>query len=43
MVCLKGRSIRSVAIEKAVRKLKLVDPDGEMVRCAEELGIMLGR
>jgi 6-phosphofructokinase 1 len=43
MVCLKGRSIRSVAIEKAVRKLKLVDPDGEMVRCAEELGIMLGK
>ena len=43
MVCLRGRSIKSVAIEKAVRKLKLVDPSGEMVRCAEELGIMLGR
>jgi ATP-dependent phosphofructokinase / diphosphate-dependent phosphofructokinase len=43
MVCLKGRSIKSVAMEKAVRKLKLVDPDGEMVRCAEDLGIMLGR
>lgn len=43
MVCLNGRSIKSVTIEKAVRKLKLVDPDGEMVKCAEELGIMLGR
>jgi 6-phosphofructokinase 1 len=43
MVCLQGRTIKSVAIEKAVRKLKLVNPDGEMVHCAEELGIMLGR
>ncbi|GFE58348.1 6-phosphofructokinase [Geobacter sp. AOG1] len=43
MVCLKGREIRSVAIEKAVRKLKLVNPGGDMVRAAEELGIMLGR
>jgi hypothetical protein len=32
-----------VAIETAVKKLKLVDPEGEMVNCAEELGIMLGR
>ena len=43
MVCLKGREIRSVSIEKAVRKLKLVNPGGDMVRAAEELGIMLGR
>jgi 6-phosphofructokinase 1 len=43
MVCLHGRDIRSVAIEMAVKKLKLVDPEGEMVNCAEELGIMLGR
>jgi 6-phosphofructokinase 1 len=43
MVCLRGRSIQSVAIEKAVSKLKLVDPEGEMVRCAEGLGIVLGR
>jgi ATP-dependent phosphofructokinase / diphosphate-dependent phosphofructokinase len=43
MVCLKGRDIRSVPIEKAVRNLKLVDPAGDMVRSAEELGIMLGR
>jgi hypothetical protein len=28
---------------KAVRKLNLIDPDGELARCAEELGMMLGR
>jgi 6-phosphofructokinase 1 len=43
MVCLRGRSIKSVPIARAVRRLKLVNPNGEMVRCAEELGIMLGR
>jgi 6-phosphofructokinase 1 len=43
MACLHGRSIESVSIEHAVRHLKLVDPDGEMVRCAEDLGIMMGR
>lgn len=43
MVALKGRKIVSVPIAKAVRKLKLIDPDGELARCAEELGIMLGR
>jgi 6-phosphofructokinase 1 len=43
MVALKGRSIVSVPMGAAVRCLKLVDPDGEMVRCAEQLGIMLGR
>ena len=43
MVSLKGGAITSVEIESAVRKLKLVDPDGEMVGCAEELGIKLGR
>ncbi len=43
MVCLRGRSIKSVPIAKAVRKLKLVNPNGEMVRAAEELGIMMGR
>ncbi|GAM10045.1 6-phosphofructokinase 2 [Geobacter sp. OR-1] len=43
MVCLKGTVIRSVRIEKAVRRLKLVNPRGQMVRAAEELGIMLGR
>ena len=43
MVALKGGAIVAVPIEKAVRRLKLVDPDGEIVRCAEELGIRLGR
>jgi ATP-dependent phosphofructokinase / diphosphate-dependent phosphofructokinase len=43
MVCLKGREIGSVSIARAVRRLKLVNPRGGMVRCAEELGIMLGR
>ena len=43
MACLRGREIKSVSIEKAIRKLKLVDPNGEMVNCAEELGIVLGR
>jgi ATP-dependent phosphofructokinase / diphosphate-dependent phosphofructokinase len=43
MVCLQGREINSVSIEKATRKLKLVDANGEMVQCAEELGVVLGR
>lgn len=43
MACLRGRSILSVPIEDATRDLNLVDPDGEIVRAAEDLGIMLGR
>ncbi len=43
MACLKGRKICSVPIEDAIRTLNLIDPDGEMVRHAESLGIMLGR
>lgn len=43
MACLKGRSITSVPIEDAIRDLKLVDPQGEIVTAAEDLGIMLGR
>lgn len=43
MACLKGRSITSVRIEDATCELKLVDPDGEIVRTAEDLGIMMGR
>ncbi len=43
MACLKGRDIKAAPIARAVRRLKLVDPAGEMVRCAEELGIMVGR
>jgi hypothetical protein len=33
----------AVPIAAAVRNLKLVDPEGELVRTAEELGIKLGR
>lgn len=43
MVCLRGREIKSAAIESAVSRLKLVDPQGEMVLAAEDLGVMLGR
>ena len=43
MVCLQGRQITSAAIEDAVASLKLIDPEGEMVRHAETLGIALGR
>jgi len=43
MVCLRGRDIKSVSIERAVRKLKLVNPGGQMVTAAEELGIVVGR
>jgi phosphofructokinase-like protein len=43
MACLRGRNIRSVLIGDATRELNLVDPDGEIVHAAEDLGIMLGR
>ncbi|MBL0224920.1 MAG: 6-phosphofructokinase [Geobacteraceae bacterium] len=43
MACLKGRTITSVTIEAATSDLKLVDPAGEIVRTAEDLGIMVGR
>jgi phosphofructokinase-like protein len=43
MVCLKGVEIKSIPIERAVRKLKLLDPNGEMAVAAEEFGISLGR
>lgn len=43
MACLKGRCICSVSIEDATRDLKLVDPEGEIVTAARDLGIMMGR
>lgn len=43
MACLRGRCIGTVPIEYAVRDLNLVDPEGEIVRSAEDIGIMLGR
>ncbi|HEU0264488.1 MAG TPA: 6-phosphofructokinase [Geobacterales bacterium] len=43
MACLRGGDISSVPIARAVERLKLVDSDNQVVRCAEELGIVLGR
>ena len=43
MVALRGRSVAAVPIEEAVGALNLVDPEGELVKAAESLGIMLGR
>ncbi len=43
MACLRGGKIRSAPIARAVRRLHLIDPRGELVRCAEEVGMMLGR
>ncbi|HEY5673267.1 MAG TPA: 6-phosphofructokinase [Malonomonas sp.] len=43
MVALKGRHVVDVEIAKAVSQLNLVDPDGELIRTAEDLGIMVGR
>ncbi|HSG29172.1 MAG TPA: ATP-dependent 6-phosphofructokinase, partial [Candidatus Krumholzibacterium sp.] len=43
MVCLKGRAIKSASIREAVKKLKRVDPDGQMVGTAEALGASMGR
>ena len=43
MVGLHARNIVFVDIADAVGRLNLVDPDGELVETAEELGIMVGR
>ncbi len=43
MVSYKPPEITSVPIGKAVRKIKLVDPDSEMVRAAESIGVSFGR
>jgi 6-phosphofructokinase 1 len=43
MVALRGRSVVSVDIDEAVASLNLVDPHGDLVGVAEELGICLGR
>ena len=43
MVCLHGRKVESISIEKAAGANKLVDPDGQVVKMAESLGICLGR
>jgi len=43
MVALKGQQVVDVEIARAVSRLNLVDPDGELVTTAEALGIMVGR
>jgi len=43
MVALAGRTVVSVEIASAVGSLNLLDPEGDLVRMAEELGIMVGR
>ncbi len=43
MVALRGQDLTAVDIADAVRVPKLVDPDGELVRTAEEIGISFGR
>jgi phosphofructokinase-like protein len=43
MVCLRGRRIESAPITAAIQGLKRVNPDGQLVRTAEALGIELGR
>jgi phosphofructokinase-like protein len=42
MVCLRGRRIGSGLIKEAIKKLKRVDPKGQVVRTAQALGIELG-
>jgi len=43
MVSLQGRHVFDVDIADAVDSLNLVDPDGDLVKSAESLGISLGR
>lgn len=43
MVSLMGRTVGDVEIVDAVDSLNRVDPDGDLVRAAEAIGIMLGR
>ncbi len=42
MVCLRDAQIRCVPIAEAIGKLKVVDPQGEMVRTARAIGISFG-
>lgn len=43
MVCLRGRNIEHGSIQSAIRRLKRVNPKGQVVQTAEALGIALGR
>ncbi len=42
MVALRGEEIEAVPLEKAINRLKLVDPKGQLVRNARSLGIVFG-
>lgn len=43
MVCLRGRDIEFVSIDKAIGKMKRVEPDGQIVLAAEKMGTEFGR
>jgi len=43
MVCINHNKITSIPIRKAVSAFKAVDPNGQLVRTAETLGISFGR
>ncbi|MBC8204883.1 6-phosphofructokinase [bacterium] len=43
MVCLRAGKIESAPIEEAIGQIKNVDPQGEVVKMAEKLGLNLGR
>lgn len=43
MVCVQGNSIRSIPIEEAIRKLKIVMPNNPLVAAGEAIGISFGR
>ena len=43
MVSYRPPAITSVPLEKATRKMKLVDPEGDLVKAAESVGVSFGR
>ncbi len=43
MVCLKGTKIVSKEIKQAIKQINWVDPEGQLVKTAEALGITMGR
>jgi 6-phosphofructokinase 1 len=43
MVALKGRLVEGVSIASAVAHINRVDPQGELVRTAQQLGILVSR
>jgi 6-phosphofructokinase 1 len=43
MVSYRPPEITSVPIAKAIRKMRLVEPDGDLVKAAESIGVSFGR